>query len=310
VTIEGTGSKTMAFFPVSGISPLDSVLSPLLAGESSQRLATALATASSTSVAVPRSGSATGVISRTEFYLAIDTGFKDPTRFSPQELNNAPFLSLSVSSSGLFPGQPFATIITSDPRIISSGVIPMSGDISDEVFIPLGSLEPGVHSVRLLGKRLVGTIRADSRGELKLGPESRAILAEFDSGSSTTVRLSGTNPEGVARTVSMFVPLPDNFPWWLIALLSFSLGICVAAAVWRRRARHTSVIGVALLALGFGTTAIVVAWLLASAAAVEATLGLSVLGVLATLLARFIPPATQGPTAKPRVAKIATRQSA
>lgn len=310
VTIEATGAKTVALLPVTGISALDSVLSPYLAAESSGRLATPLAEASSLAVLSTPSTSATGVPSHTEFYLASDTGFDDPTRFSQQDLDDSPSLNLSVSSAVLSPGKPFATIITSVPRILSSGNTSIAGDISAAVSIPLDALEPGVHSIRLLGKRLVGTVTTNSRGELTLSPETRAMLSEFDAGTTSTIRLMGSKVDGGARTVVMFVPLPDEFPWWLIALLSFSLGICVAAAVWRRRTHHTSVTRVALVALGCGTLGVVAAWLLGHSAGVEATVGLSVLGLLATLLARFVPRSSRVPTVQRTVARVRARQSA
>ncbi len=289
VTIESTGSKTMALLPVTGFSFLDNALSPLLASESSRRLATPLATASSVGVLATASSFATDGLSHNERHLASDTGFRNPTRFARDELNDSASLSIAVSSSLLSPGKPFATIVTSSPRIASSGLTTETGAMSDVVAIPLNSLEPGVHNVRLLGKRQVGTMTANSRGQLTLSPEIRATLDEFDSGTNATIRLTGTNSDGGARTVVMTVPLPDEFPWWLVALVAIALGICAIGAFWRRQIQQASTVGLTLLATSFGSMGILTAWLLAHSTAVEVTIIMGVVGLVATLSAWLVP---------------------
>lgn len=291
VTIEGTGSKTMAFVPITGFAFIDSLVSPVLAGDSSERLATTLAEASSMTIRETATKGGPGVTTRDEQFLVTDTGFEESLHFSQREIENSPSLRISVESSVLSAGKPFATIVTSAPRVISSGVTTRAGSVSTEISIPLGALSPGVHSVRLLGKRDIDTVTTDSRGQLTLSPKAKALLAEFDAGTDATIRLIGTKADGAPRTVVMFVPLPDAFPWWLIALVAIALGLCAGGAVWRRRTQGTGTAAFSVLTFGLGISGVAVAWLVANSAAVEATVLMACVGLLGAVLARFVPPA-------------------
>jgi hypothetical protein len=183
-----------------------------------------------------------------------------------------------VDVSGMRPGSPVALAVTSEPIIIGQAVAGPDGAARVTGWIPLDQLEPGAHSLRVVGVRQLQGAVVDDRGEVRMTPEIIAQVAELDPGTAATLTIAGSTAGDDTLIAQRRVLIDDNTPWWSLLLLTAGvIGVAAArraSALWTRGRRAGSLVVIGALVI----VVAVAGWYTAAygiygVAAVIATLG-------------------------------------
>lgn len=186
-------------------------------------------------------------MSRTFF----DSELSNPVRLSDMNFpSNSTWVSVSARVEKYAPGSVIYLALTSSPIVVSEAVVDQNGNAQVSGVFPVQVLGSGAHNLRVIGKRLIEGVIADSKGEIKFSDEAMLEIQRFDMQTSATVRVIGFNTTGGDLTSLRVIPLRAPMPWWTIWFIVWTiiLGLIVKLGNYAKKKRDIWV-GVVLILL-------------------------------------------------------------
>lgn len=220
-----------------------------------------------------------------EFFGA--AGLEEPVSLADIDTSGfTQWVQVTGSGATYLPGSVVYLTLTSDPLVLSSGVVSDDGTVTLSGALPVEWLSAGEHRVRLVGIRSLDGVSVDDDGQIQLSDELMDEIQRFDLGTQSTIAVTGTNPEGGTHAAIRVVPLIPVAPWWTLWFIAAGL-LLGAAARWLGLATSPGrrlVVSVAVLLSA--TPAVIIGWLSTVVAVTWWGLGL---GLLAALFGAFSP---------------------
>jgi uncharacterized repeat protein (TIGR02543 family) len=219
------------------------------------------------------------------------SGLADPQLLSDLPVSQySQWVFVQTSAHTYVPGSTVYLTLTSDPVVISEGVVNKDGEITLRGTLPAEFLTAGEHRVRLVGIRALDGAYVDDNGEIQVTTELLDEIEQFDLGTQATVAFFGSNPTGESHSAIRVISLVPNAPWWTLIFIGLGLILFGSLRRWgpiRQKTQHTIAATIVLL---MAVPAVILGWLSTVTAVVWWGLAL---GLLATLIYVAIRPKRQ-----------------
>lgn len=161
-------------------------------------------------------------------------GLAGPRRVDEFDIGTGTSLLVEASVDGYAPGTVVALVVTTSPIVLAEAVVGRDGTATVRGPLPLATLDPGGHRLRVVGTRTLDGVSVDAAGEVVLSERTLQEIRRFDGGTQAVVTVSGEGEDGQAATAVRIVPLGTAWPWWTLAVVAL-VGLCAVSA--RRRGR-------------------------------------------------------------------------
>lgn len=139
------------------------------------------------------------------------------------------WVHFAVDVTGYQPGSTVYLAMTSTPIVFASSEVDRMGTASLSGDMALDVLGGGVHYLRVIGDRDIGSVSVDASGQIMLSEAQLAELAQFDQGTDAAVRISGDNTLGGSQMAIRIVPIDQQIPWWMLWVL-IGLAVILSAS--------------------------------------------------------------------------------
>jgi hypothetical protein len=162
------------------------------------------------------------------------SGLSEPITVGDLEINpNSKWLKFEVEVDTYQPGSVVYLAVTTQPVIFGAALVDNYGKASFFGLLPIDALEPGGHSVRIVGIRQLDGVSTDENGEIVVSDQTMTEIEQFDEGTKSTVKISGKNASGGSHLVIREIPILKIEPWWTVWLV-----LCaVLSVLFARRQR-------------------------------------------------------------------------
>ena len=152
--------------------------------------------------------------------------------------SSSQWVRFAVEVTGYEPGSTVYLAMTSTPIVFASAEVDHNGSATVVGDMALDVLGGGVHYLRVIGDRQIGTAPVDASGQILLSDTQLAELAKFDQGTDAAVRITGDNTMGGSQMAVRIVPIDQQVPWWMLwVLIGLAVILIVGrlASIWERR---------------------------------------------------------------------------
>jgi len=233
-SLDIVGAKTLGVFTVVPGAPVDvSALAKALPNTGQGQSFIKSATITDGSAPTEKALENLGVVDGDEFFFKT-AGLGKPTTLADANVAGASqWVRVTVSLTGFRPGTTAYLVATSDPIIFGQVVVNQYGVATVSGSMAMDLLPAGVHRIRVVGNRDLGTTSTDAAGKIVLSEDQLAEIRQFDEGTFATVRIEGTNAAGGQGLSIRVIPIEKNVPWWLLWVFG-ALVLASFALRWRR----------------------------------------------------------------------------
>lgn len=202
-------------------------------------------------------------LTKVEIQLFAAAGLDIPSRASSFISRTDKWVEVTASAQTYLPGTRVYLAVTSSPMIFGAADVGQDGKAMIIGRLPIGALENGGHSIRIVGIRSLDGITADKSGSIKISDATLTEIRKFDNGTKATLIISGNSNGGGLQTLVREIPLERPVQWWTLwfALIVGLISLVYRYYYWRKagkKQRKAIAITVAALA---GVPAAVIGWL-------------------------------------------------
>lgn len=202
-------------------------------------------------------------LTKAEIELFKAAGLPVPSRAANFISRTNKWVEVTASAKTYLPGTKVYLVVTSSPIIFGAADVGQDGKATIVGRLPIGALENGGHSIRLVGIRELAGISADKDGSIKISEETLTEIRKFDNGTKATLIISGNSNGGGLQTLVREIPLERPVQWWTLwfAIIVGLLSLVYRYYYWRKagkKQRKAIAITVAAIA---GVPAAVIGWL-------------------------------------------------
>jgi uncharacterized repeat protein (TIGR02543 family) len=267
ITVQVTGAKTVGQFVLSSTDATTWAGVAAALNESAARNGASFARIPnvSTSTTTPASHAYfNGPISPAVEDVYSQSGLPKPRSVRDLPTNSTTWLHVVGNVSGYVAGSTVYINVESQPTIFQSATVNNRGEAVLDGYLPLGGLEAGPHTLRVVGTRQISGVFSDSAGKLQLSDEAVSAIQQFDQGTKATVVLSGEGVSGANLSVSRVVYLDKDIAWWTLYLAVIIAFLGLVLVLVRRRAHPLLVIVTASIVTLSAVPATVIGWTSAS----------------------------------------------
>ena len=253
--LEVIGARTTAQFVVAPGVSADPITIAAALNESTSRLETDFARVESVEpLTAPDAASLTALADAKSTATLMSRIFADselptPTRLTDLALpKKGKWLKVAGRADGYVPGSIVYMAVTSDPIVFAEAVVGRDGRARLVGSFPVDLLPAGGHRVRIVGIRQVFGVTLDRDGEIQLAESAIARIAQFDTQTTATVRISGPNAWGGYHSAIRVVPLREPLPWWTLWVVAWTAFLALIARLARKLvSRRDRIVGTVLV---------------------------------------------------------------
>ena len=106
--------------------------------------------------------------------------------------------------------------VTTQPIIFGAALVGKDGSANFAGLLPVSELTAGGHNIRVVGLREISGISTDQNGEIVLSSDTIKEIERFDGGTTSTIKVLGSNSGGGLNLVIREVDLDKTEPWWTV----------------------------------------------------------------------------------------------